>query len=495
LHSTHVLVQHTNSDFNLNSKILVPRVVGCSIPRSTSTDDYVIFMLSHFKPWSNTDPLLPAESSYIDAFTSYNFSPKSLDIISNWEAVHECEDACDAEQLKKCAALSCEARTLTKALNGMFPGDDGEDHVNLDVCQTNAAKKELELMQAVLKLKQYEWFAQCSKSYAAHAPSADIPDPTSSMLKDWKKATQQQEAVISSARRNALNPSTATASSVITEDSIDDSNSLDGHRINAESVHATENPTSQGILQSSGNILDKVEHEYSLNHKQHIAFWIAASKFIQDHQAHLHRVSSQDDSQSLGPGFQTVPPMRMFMTGPGGTGKTHVVKALHAVMAAHGCKHQIQFLAPTGSAAALIDGMTIHKGLGITIVANIKGKGNCKPGEHIEDYSVAINVKNKSHLREEWENVDFLLIDEVSLLSEQLLSEIDHALRYAKEKTDEWFRGINFILAGEFYQYPPVGGSPLYEPIGQSTKINDDNLKKTSRSFSLENNKCCDKCN
>lgn len=66
----------------------------------------------------------------------------------------------------------------------------------------------------------------------------------------------------------------------------------------------------------------------------------------------------------------------MLMTGPGGTGKTHVVKALKDVMAHYGAAHQIRFLAPTGSAAALIDGMTIHKGLGIKVKSNEKGKGN-----------------------------------------------------------------------------------------------------------------------
>ncbi|KDQ05683.1 hypothetical protein BOTBODRAFT_89418, partial [Botryobasidium botryosum FD-172 SS1] len=52
--------------------------------------------------------------------------------------------------------------------------------------------------------------------------------------------------------------------------------------------------------------------------------------------------------------------LRMFMTGPGGTGKTHVVKALQALMSLYGCSHCIRFLAPTGTAAALIDGTTIH---------------------------------------------------------------------------------------------------------------------------------------
>ncbi|KAG1887500.1 uncharacterized protein F5891DRAFT_901016, partial [Suillus fuscotomentosus] len=57
--------------------------------------------------------------------------------------------------------------------------------------------------------------------------------------------------------------------------------------------------------------------------------------------------------------------LRMLMTGPGGTGKTHIVKAVQRVMQHYGCAHLIRLLAPTGSAAALIDGMTVHKELGI----------------------------------------------------------------------------------------------------------------------------------
>jgi len=54
------------------------------------------------------------------------------------------------------------------------------------------------------------------------------------------------------------------------------------------------------------------------------------------------------------------------------------------------------------------------------------------------------------------------MIDEVSLLSLQLLAEIDHALRFAKEKPDLWFGGVAMIFCGDFLQFPPVGGTPLY---------------------------------
>ena len=114
--------------------------------------------------------------------------------------------------------------------------------------------------------------------------------------------------------------------------------------------------------------------------------------------------------------------------------------------------------------------MTIHKGLGIKIHSQRKGKGNREPGED-EDLSVVISVKNHTQLCDEWKNVEFLLVDESSLLSLQLIAKIDHALRFAKERPDVWFGGVALIFAGDLFQYPPVGRSPLYTPIHQQTNL------------------------
>ena len=51
LSKTHEIVEHTNIDLGHGSQILVPRVVGLSIPRPHASS-FHLFMLAHFKPFS-----------------------------------------------------------------------------------------------------------------------------------------------------------------------------------------------------------------------------------------------------------------------------------------------------------------------------------------------------------------------------------------------------------------------------------------------------------
>ncbi|KAG2741944.1 hypothetical protein P692DRAFT_201725891, partial [Suillus brevipes Sb2] len=141
--------------------------------------------------------------------------------------------------------------------------------------------------------------------------------------------------------------------------------------------------------------MQRFETHFGLNEKQKICFRLICEWFIAKH------VLKKND----------IPPLSMVMTGPGGTGKTYVINAVKALMAHYGCEHQIRYLAPTGSAASLIDGMTIHKGLGIKIKSNRNG-----------------NVQSRTQLRDEWRFVEVVFIDESSMLSLQLICEMDHAL-------------------------------------------------------------------
>ncbi|KAK0479741.1 hypothetical protein IW261DRAFT_1296539, partial [Armillaria novae-zelandiae] len=94
-------------------------------------------------------------------------------------------------------------------------------------------------------------------------------------------------------------------------------------------------------------LLDLTSNRFKLNQKQDMAFRIMA-----------HTVTSNEPEPY---------PMRLFLTGPGGTGKTHVIKALISIMERCGDGHAFRFLAPTGSAAAINNGMTVHKAFGLKI--------------------------------------------------------------------------------------------------------------------------------
>ena len=61
--------------------------------------------------------------------------------------------------------------------------------------------------------------------------------------------------------------------------------------------------------------------------------------------------------------------------------------------------------------------------------------------------------------------MDVLLVNEIGSVGQQLLSEIDHALRIAKQRPDSWFGGMIVIFSGDFYQHPPVSETALYQPI------------------------------
>ena len=69
-------------------------------------------------------------------------------------------------------------------------------------------------------------------------------------------------------------------------------------------------------------------------------------------------------------------------------------------------------------------------------------------------------------------------MNECSLQSCEIMSEVDSTLWSAKEKPHLWFGGVMVIFAGDLYQYPPVGGTALYTPTSAYTNQTDKEIKK-----------------
>ena len=76
-----------------------------------------------------------------------------------------------------------------------------------------------------------------------------------------------------------------------------------------------------------------------------------------------------------------------------------------------------------------------------------------------------------------WDRVDFLLIDEVSMISCKFLFEISEVLFQAKGDPTS-FGGINIIFARDFAQLPPVKQMRLYSNVNTQLGSATDRTQK-----------------
>lgn len=134
----------------------------------------------------------------------------------------------------------------------------------------------------------------------------------------------------------------------------------------------------------------------------------------------------------------------IFLTGPGGSGKSYLIKTI--VDECNKSERKVQVCAMTGCAAILLNcgAKTLHSWGGFGL-----GNGDVK--------TVVKRVTGNKYKKKPWKEVDVLIIDEVSMLSKKLLTCIDYIARISRNNRDTPFGGLQIVLSGDFYQLPPVG--------------------------------------
>ena len=130
----------------------------------------------------------------------------------------------------------------------------------------------------------------------------------------------------------------------------------------------------------------------------------------------------------------------VFLTGPAGSGKTHVLNNYVEYLKSHAV--DVAVTASTGIAATHLGGMTIHSwsGLGIR--------------DTLSDYDIE-DLMERQYLYKRFERTKVLIIDEVSMLHHFRLDLIEWICRQMKHN-DSPFGGMQIVLSGDFFQLPPV---------------------------------------
>ena len=162
---------------------------------------------------------------------------------------------------------------------------------------------------------------------------------------------------------------------------------------------------------------------------------------------------------------QAPPPLRMLIHGELGTRKSKAIQTATEHFIHRGARFMLQKSAYTGIAASLIDGKTMHT------IAMISPR---------KDQSVSTESKGK--LQAHWKHIQYLVIDEVSMISKSFLTKLSRNISIGKMEdgmlpSPHSFGGISVILCRDFFQFPPVACAPseaLYFPTTMVQRNQED---------------------
>ena len=160
----------------------------------------------------------------------------------------------------------------------------------------------------------------------------------------------------------------------------------------------------------------------------------------------------------------------VFITGSAGSGKSYllkyIVQELRKQTNESGERRQVGICAPTGVAAIIVGGSTLHSFFGIGL-----GTGSTS--------SLVKKVSKSNAAMKRIDDTDVLVIDECSMLSSDLLEKLDAVVREVRKDgsfRDQPFGGMQIVAFGDFFQLPPV----------TKTNFSDDWNDRRHRAFCFE---------
>ena len=399
---------------------------------------YCRLMLLFFKPWRQIFDLKPLEQSWESAFNEFvnseGCTQKIAQMMRNMQMLHECKDSRDNHFAQRRAHISFPMRdgssnwTVTDDTEEAFDDSEILDHLlEIDGCHS---QRVLDQEQRILDVLEHARDAGMCKSPLTQNSTQELGDIGEK---------------IDDSLSNAINMESLWAS--VYDDRRSQARKCRGRQQDSKSPMMTDSEhhawqdalttiepqiCCTSFLTKEDLDIDQFSTKWTLNNEQKRAFTIIANQII-------HEKGGS--------------PLRMFISGQAGTGKSRVINAVKDLLEVIGETGRFQLGSYMGIAARNISGSTLHSLLSISQLKN----------------ATKNTSKTRIELMNRWEGVDFLFIDEVSMISCQFMKKIHDALCIAKGN-DLPFGGINIIFAGDFAQLPPVAEKRLYAKLDLKSK-------------------------
>ncbi|KAF4617233.1 hypothetical protein D9613_005788 [Agrocybe pediades] len=418
---------------NIDSFIPVP--IGPALPRRDRNDQYERYcrlMLILFLPWKYPEDLKTSDESWREAFErrQIEFAERHTRIMTNIYLMHECKDHRDADYEER-----AKARQLSKNRERRENDDDNDvtQHDSevlltllnsIDNCESDKVIASLQMAEDCQEIAQEMGiFNRCFDEAIACQGNENLETDGANNAQQeyvWRNMYEQNKAAWKNGDEchTNLNASEGTPLAAIDSHMDVTTTDIDVHNESSTREQSfpmdVETPTIEGVAA-----------RHNLNREQKRAFKIVAS----------HCIDGSNDQ------------LKLYIGGSGGTGKSRVITAIKDYFALTNQGSRLRLAAYTGIAANNIHGVTLHAAL------NLSANGKR-------------SATSLEQLKAMWRGIDYLLIDEISMIGCRFLTRIHKALCEAKE-SELPFGGVNIITAGDFAQLPPVGDTKLYAPLNK----------------------------
>ena len=431
-HGTHLVRKRT--------MWVVPVLLGDRLPRPDRSDDereqWARTVLTLFKPWRHPSELKDPSDTWYDAYVQYApaISQEHMRIIHNMNVLSECKDARDKASLARKrtqhpSAVSVDRPPLPDPFDVFASRDDlPEDRVPRPVVGNDGEPSQSTLLRELDVNLGTRFRHAIDKCYSSRGQSSRISRSygTPTILTDELQARLTTEHAVMRQLKRKRRPDDD-------QEHLHNSDRNVRRRLDRppilDSMSIDEDSSPSGALRGSVPTYDPLD----------VIYQVILEKNLRTNPEQLRAFELVAKHVTVGG-----PQLLMYVGGVGGTGKSHVVNSILRLFTLLGKRKRILVAAPTGAAAILIGGHTIHS---LTMLPDNRGK----------------DLQELSRI---WDGVDYLILDEISMVGAKFLSQLNSRMTRAKGYTgpdcDLPFGGVNVIFTGDFGQLKPVRDLALY---------------------------------